>query len=162
MIPFGPKPVPENRWFESKPLWARIVIMIAGVVDERRARGRRRDAARASLRRSRRIRRRSSARSRARRQRRRWRQLQRGDTIVAVNGTACATGTKWTSRCSRAAGSVAARRRSAGDVALPLGDVDDADARSLESLVPFLPPVIDTVFPDDPRDGRRAAAKATR
>jgi regulator of sigma E protease len=32
MIPFGPKPVPENRWFESKPLWARIIIMIAGVV----------------------------------------------------------------------------------------------------------------------------------
>src|SRR5438105_1585130 len=32
MIPFGPKPVPENRWFESKPLWARTVIMIAGVV----------------------------------------------------------------------------------------------------------------------------------
>jgi len=32
MIPFGPKPVPENRWFESKPLWARILIMIAGVV----------------------------------------------------------------------------------------------------------------------------------
>ncbi len=31
MIPFGPKPVPENRWFESKPLWARIVIMLAGV-----------------------------------------------------------------------------------------------------------------------------------
>jgi regulator of sigma E protease len=32
MRPFGPKDVPENRWFESKPLWARIVIMIAGVV----------------------------------------------------------------------------------------------------------------------------------
>lgn len=32
MIPFGPKPVPEHRWFESKPLWARITIMIAGVV----------------------------------------------------------------------------------------------------------------------------------
>ena len=31
MIPFGPKPVPEDRWFESKPLWARIIIMIAGV-----------------------------------------------------------------------------------------------------------------------------------
>ena len=31
MIPFGPKPVPENRWFESKPLWARIIVMIAGV-----------------------------------------------------------------------------------------------------------------------------------
>src|SRR5262245_22816970 len=32
MVPFGPKPVPENRWFESKPLWARVVIIIGGVV----------------------------------------------------------------------------------------------------------------------------------
>ena len=31
MIPFGPKPVPENRWFESKPLWARMYILLAGV-----------------------------------------------------------------------------------------------------------------------------------
>lgn len=31
MIPFGPKPVPEHRWFESKSLAARLVIMIAGV-----------------------------------------------------------------------------------------------------------------------------------
>lgn len=31
MIPFGPKPVPENRWFESKPLWARLFILLAGV-----------------------------------------------------------------------------------------------------------------------------------
>ncbi len=31
MVPFGPKPVPPDRWFESKPLWARIVIMLAGV-----------------------------------------------------------------------------------------------------------------------------------
>ncbi|MFI5255892.1 MAG: RIP metalloprotease RseP [Gemmatimonadales bacterium] len=31
MIPFGPKPVPENRWFESKSLAARLVIMFAGV-----------------------------------------------------------------------------------------------------------------------------------
>jgi regulator of sigma E protease len=31
MIPFGPKPIPENRWFESKPLWARLFIMLAGV-----------------------------------------------------------------------------------------------------------------------------------
>jgi regulator of sigma E protease len=32
MIPFGPKPVPEHRWFESKPLPARLLILIAGVV----------------------------------------------------------------------------------------------------------------------------------
>ncbi|MBM3906682.1 MAG: RIP metalloprotease RseP [Gemmatimonadetes bacterium] len=31
MVPFGPKPVPEHRWFESKPLWARLTIMLAGV-----------------------------------------------------------------------------------------------------------------------------------
>ena len=31
MMPFGPKPVPEHRWFESKPLPARLFIMIAGV-----------------------------------------------------------------------------------------------------------------------------------
>jgi len=31
MLPFGPKPVPEHRWFESKPLWARLIILLAGV-----------------------------------------------------------------------------------------------------------------------------------
>jgi len=31
MVPFGPKPVPPDRWFESKALWARVVIMLAGV-----------------------------------------------------------------------------------------------------------------------------------
>lgn len=31
MAPFGPKPVPENRWFESKSLPARLFIMLAGV-----------------------------------------------------------------------------------------------------------------------------------
>ena len=31
MYPFGPKPVPSHRWFESKSLAARLVIMLAGV-----------------------------------------------------------------------------------------------------------------------------------
>ena len=31
MIPHGPKPVPEGRWFESKPTWARVIILLAGV-----------------------------------------------------------------------------------------------------------------------------------
>jgi len=31
MIPFGPQPVPEHRWFESQPLWARLYILLAGV-----------------------------------------------------------------------------------------------------------------------------------
>lgn len=31
MIPFGPKPIPESRWFESKSLAQRLFIMLAGV-----------------------------------------------------------------------------------------------------------------------------------
>jgi len=31
MMPFGPRPVPPDRWFESKSLPARLVIMFAGV-----------------------------------------------------------------------------------------------------------------------------------
>lgn len=31
MAPFGPRPVPEHRWFESKSLPARLFIMLAGV-----------------------------------------------------------------------------------------------------------------------------------
>src|SRR5215471_1928499 len=31
MMPFGPLPIPENRLFESKPLPARLLILIAGV-----------------------------------------------------------------------------------------------------------------------------------
>lgn len=31
MAPFGPKPVPEQRWFESKSLLARLFILLAGV-----------------------------------------------------------------------------------------------------------------------------------
>ncbi|MBM4194986.1 MAG: RIP metalloprotease RseP [Gemmatimonadetes bacterium] len=31
MVPHGPKPVPADRWFESKPVWKRIVILLAGV-----------------------------------------------------------------------------------------------------------------------------------
>ena len=31
MAPFGPRPIPPHRWFESKPLWQRLMIMLAGV-----------------------------------------------------------------------------------------------------------------------------------
>lgn len=31
MLPFGPRPIPPDRWFESKPLSARLAIMLAGV-----------------------------------------------------------------------------------------------------------------------------------
>jgi regulator of sigma E protease len=31
MAPFGPKAVPPTRWFEAKPLWARLLVLSAGV-----------------------------------------------------------------------------------------------------------------------------------
>lgn len=31
MMPFGPKPIPPDRWLESKPLYARLAILLAGV-----------------------------------------------------------------------------------------------------------------------------------
>jgi len=31
MIPFGPQPIPPDRWLESKPLWARMFILLSGV-----------------------------------------------------------------------------------------------------------------------------------
>ena len=31
MIPHGPLPIPKDRWFESKPLYKRLVILVAGV-----------------------------------------------------------------------------------------------------------------------------------
>lgn len=32
MVPFGPRPVPKERWVESKPIMARLFIMSAGVI----------------------------------------------------------------------------------------------------------------------------------
>ena len=31
LVPFGPRPVPENRWFESKPFVAKAFVLMAGV-----------------------------------------------------------------------------------------------------------------------------------
>ena len=31
LVPFGPKPVPEDRWFESKPFPAKVFVLMAGV-----------------------------------------------------------------------------------------------------------------------------------
>jgi regulator of sigma E protease len=31
LMPFGPKPIPPDRWFESKPIPARLMILLAGV-----------------------------------------------------------------------------------------------------------------------------------
>jgi regulator of sigma E protease len=148
MIPFGPKPVPEDRWFESKPLWARIVIMIAGVVMNvilaivvatglalhygqvvypstvvaaaRPVRGAPELAA-----------------------------IRTGDTIRAVNGTPVET---WNDvqrdiLTSTKAVSITTQR---GTVRVPLQREGTTAESVAEALVYFIPPVIDSVFAGDP------------
>jgi regulator of sigma E protease len=146
MIPFGPKPVPENRWFESKPLWARVIIMSAGVamntvlavavatwialhygvvVYPASVVG----AVRVP----------TSAPALA--------QLQSGDSIVAVNGHRVRDWDEVDEQVLQSAGSVELTTQR-GRFTLALND-STTPITVLESLVPFLPPVIDTVFPND-------------
>ena len=147
MIPFGPKPVPENRWFESKPLWARIVIMIAGVTmnavlafavatglakkdgdyvyPSTKLGGVIEVAAAPGLAR-----------------------LQRGDSIRAVNGTAVHS---WNDvqaaiLSSEDTTTIATQR---DRIVVPLGR--EISPRTVaRALTVYIPPVIDSVVPDQP------------
>lgn len=148
MIPFGPKPVPENRWFESKPLWARLVIMIAGVTM---------NAILAfvvatvlafhygdvvypstvvggvtAI---------SNAPQLAR--------IHAGDTIRAINGEAVHT---WNDVRKDIAGSsdVVTISTQRGRVTVPVGGAAPAATEVADALNLYLPPVIDTIFPGDP------------
>ena len=148
MIPFGPKPVPEHRWFESKPLWARIVIMIAGVFMNALLAivvatvlaihygqvtmpttvvGRANAFAGAPE----------------------LAQLQPGDSIRAVNGHAVAN---WNDVRRDIASSDRAVRITTqrGVVDVPLGRAGATAQDIADSVVYYLPPVIDSIFPGDP------------
>ena len=147
MIPFGPRPVPEDRWFESKSLGARIFIMIAGVVMNALLAiivatalafhygqlvypstvvGAVHPPAGAPA----------------------LAQIQPGDTIRAVNGNAVRTWNDVVKYISASAGSVTFQTQR-GTTAVPIlkgGTADDVAS----ALVYFMPPIIDTVFADDP------------
>jgi regulator of sigma E protease len=146
MIPFGPKPVPENRWFESKPLWARVIIMSAGVVmNALLAVGVATwialhygvvvfpTAVVGSVHAP------ASAPALA--------QLQSGDSIVAVNGTAVRDWNEAQEEVAASAGSVELTTQR-GKVSIALNG-STTPVTVIKSLVPYLPPVIDTVFPND-------------
>ncbi|MEP6492981.1 MAG: RIP metalloprotease RseP [bacterium] len=149
MIPFGPKPVPEDRWFESKPLVARIAIMIAGIVMNillalvvatilafhfgqfvipTTVVGGVRAA--------------SSIPELA--------QLRVGDTIRAVNGVPVKT---WddVSKHVLASDGVVAFTTQHGDVRVPLRGGTTPDSVNYR-LIPYLPPVIDSIFLGDRAD----------
>jgi regulator of sigma E protease len=158
MLPFGPRPVPENRWFESKSLVARLFIMIAGVtmnillafvvltglalaygepVIATRVVGAVRPL--------------SSAPALA--------ALHAGDTIVAVNGVPVRNWNEIAERVDRAAPGTATLRTNRGEVVVPLGTPGTPTSRQLLGAVDFfIAPVIGDVLPGSP--ARRAGLRA--
>ncbi len=146
MIPFGPKPVPEDRWFESKPLWARVIIMSAGVamnvvlavsVATLMAFHYGVLVAPASVLGG--VRAPASAPALA--------QLRSGDSIVAVNGNPVRNWEDVEDRVVEAARSVQLTTQR-GQVTVAFTD-STTPGTVLDALIPYLPPVIDTVFPND-------------
>ena len=159
MVPFGPKPVPAHRWFESKPLWQRLVIMLAGVTMNIvlalvvataliKSEGRRITETRAI----------GAVDSVS------WapelrRQLVVGDTIVSVGGHSVETWNDVQQQISSAPDSLLAIRTQRGDVVLPAGAPRSKRRTDLiNALMPLLPPVIGTVENGSPawRGGLRA------
>jgi regulator of sigma E protease len=149
MIPFGPKPVPEHRWFESKPLPARLFILVAGVamnillaivvsIGLAYSYGRpvipttvvgdvRATPATPGL-----------------------GALRAGDTIVAIDGEAVRT---WNDvvrqiRTAPADTIVVATRR--GQAPIPVGQDPEARDRVAAALDPYIPPIIDSVVGANP------------
>ena len=147
--PFGPLPVPANRLFESKPLPARLLILISGVamnvlltivvftclalsygrpVVSTRVVGQVDTLATAPA----------------------LAQLHLGDTIRAVNGQPVAS---WNAVVERASDSdsavVLATNR--GEVSVPVNGKGSASSRDVaDALNYFIPPVIDSVIPKEP------------
>ncbi|MDB4880711.1 MAG: rane-associated zinc metalloprotease [Gemmatimonadetes bacterium] len=147
MMPFGPKPVPEHRWFESKSLAARLFIMIAGVTMNIilaflvytgliAAHGKPVVATRvvgevaAPLNTSSLV------------------QLQRGDTISAVNGQPVATWNDIMERIDAAPPGTLTLRTQRGELGIPVGTGNDPKpADIMEAIDFFRPAVIGQVLP---------------
>jgi regulator of sigma E protease len=147
MIPFGPKPVPEDRWFESKPLWARIVIMIAGVVmnvvlaivvaiglvyhyGQYDYPGTTIGGVEAP----------ASAPQLA--------QLETGDSVRTVNGVTVKSWSEMRKQILASTGDVVLATQR-GEVKIPVGDGKASPEDVVDGLIYYLPPVIDTVFAGD-------------
>jgi len=148
MIPFGPKPVPEDRWFESKPLAARIVIMVAGVtmnfvlalvvaIAITLHDGRVIIPTTAVM----------AVQTIARLPE--LATLQPGDTIQAVNGVPVKTWNEIETAIQNSSSTVNLRTQR-GVIDLPLAPRHVASADVLAALEPYIPAVIDSVVPGDP------------
>ena len=148
MIPFGPKAVPEHRWFESKPLPARLLILVAGVVMNivlalvvsiglaysygrpvipTTVVGEVRPPASAPA----------------------LSGLQAGDTIRTVNGVAVRTWNDVVRQLRRASADTLVLATNRGRVAVFSGDRATRD-QIAGAIAPYVPPVIDSVFQGSP------------
>lgn len=158
MMPFGPKPIPEHRWFESKSLAARLFIMIAGVVmnvvlafvvfvalnvtygDQiipSRVVGAVRVPPNGSE----------------------LGRLQPGDTISAVNGQPVRSWNEIAERISETSGDVVVIRTQRDEVRVPVAGAGALTPSDVVSSIDFfIPPVIGDVLPNSPaaRAGLRA------
>jgi regulator of sigma E protease len=158
MLPFGPKPVPEHRWFESKSLAARLFIMIAGVtmnillaivvltglalaygepVIATRVVGAVHPVAGAPA----------------------LAQLQAGDTIVAVNGATVRNWNDIAERIDGAAPGTVVLRTNRAELTVPVGTAGAPTSKQLIGAVDFfIAPVIGDVLPGSP--AKRAGLRA--
>ncbi len=151
MVPFGPHPVPPNRWFESKPLYQRLFIMIAGVsmnallalvvsiglvahygrtiLNTRTVGGVRAVAAAPSLK----------------------SELRVGDTITAVDGTPVKNWNEIQRAIATGEGKVLTLTTTRGSITLPEAGGTLPDRTELALAIDyFIPAVIDSVVPDWP------------
>ena len=147
MVPFGPKSVPEERWFESKGLAARLFIMIAGVtmniilafvvltflglrygeaVVGTRVVGAVHAPANAPA----------------------LTALHAGDTISAVNGKPVRNWNEVRDAIDATPGGTLTLSTNRGEVAVPVGGVGQPTAADVGSAIDFfIPPVIGDVLP---------------
>ena len=148
MIPFGPRPVPEHRWFESKPLWARVFILTAGVamnillalaVAVGLAYSYGRPVVPTTV----------VADVRATPAAPGLAQLRRGDTIVAINDSAVRT---WNdvARRIRRAGDTLIIATTRGRLAIPMGRGEESRLQVLQSIDYYVPAVIGSVVRGGP------------
>ncbi|HEV7704067.1 MAG TPA: RIP metalloprotease RseP [Gemmatimonadaceae bacterium] len=154
MAPFGPRPVPENRWLESKPLAARLFIMLAGVTMNfvlgfliiagmyiangevlipSREVGSVLEFPGAD-----------SA----------FRNVAAGDTIIAVDGRAVNSWNEVVERISTDSGKVLRLQTNRGESEIAVRDsgIFSREQIALSVLSPYIPPIIDRVVPGHPAE----------
>ena len=158
MIPFGPKPVPESRWFESKSLAARLFIMIAGVTMNMllafivlSALGMKYGEVVIGTRVVGAVRVPANAPSLV--------ALQAGDTIIAVNGASVRNWNEVRDRIDATSGNTLTITTNRGAVSVPVGGTDQPPASDVGAAVDFfMPAVLGDVLPGSAavRGGLRA------